>query len=105
MPIKLWNGRKPIIGHLRIVSSKCWYIVPPENPDQNSGQRAREAMMIDYANGSQRYKICDTKDSRVVMLRDGRFSELKIIQHTHTDEDDSLCTLEITDGHTIVNDP
>jgi transposase InsO family protein len=30
-PHEIWIGKKPDVGHLRVLGSKCWYTIPKEN--------------------------------------------------------------------------
>ena len=73
-PHHIWNGQPPILAHLRVFGSRCWYKVPKELV-KKLDNRSCEAIMIGYAQESKAYKLWDPKKGRTVVSRDVQFDE------------------------------
>ena len=73
-PHHLWKGLAPNLAHLRVFGSKCWYKIPPSKV-RKLDERAREAIMIGYADTSKAYKLWDVEQNKVVVSRDVTFDE------------------------------
>ena len=74
-PHHLWRGIPPNLSHLRVFGSKCWYKIPPSRV-KKLDERAREAVMIGYADSSKAYKLWDTEMNKVIVSRDVTFDEV-----------------------------
>ncbi|CAK9826054.1 Retrovirus-related Pol polyprotein from transposon TNT 1-94 [Anthophora retusa] len=75
-PFEAWIGRKPSVAHLREFGCRVYCL----NTNKQRGKfeaRAREGVLIGYAEQAKGYKIWLTKERKVEISRDVRFSERK----------------------------
>ena len=73
-PHHIWHGQAPDLSHLRVFGCRCWYMIPKSKVKKLSS-RAREAVMIGYAEQSKAYKLWDAELKRVIVSRDVTFNE------------------------------
>lgn len=73
VPFTLWFGRKPDVSNLRIIGSKCWYLVPKKFR-QKLDQRARQAFLVGYE-GEHAWRVWDKELNRVIISRNVVFHE------------------------------
>ena len=73
-PHHIWHGNAPDLSHLRVFGCRCWYMIPKSKVKKLDG-RAREAVMIGYAEQSKAYKLWDPKLEKVIVSRDVTFNE------------------------------
>jgi hypothetical protein len=76
-PHEIWIGKKPDVGHLRVVGSKCWYAIPKESV-KTLDDRTFKAIMIGYPKNTKGYKLWDINAQKVVISRDVLFEEVKL---------------------------
>ena len=86
-PFEIWHGRKPNLGHLRVFGSKCWYNIRT-NEAKKLDSRAREAILIGYAQRTRGYKLWDVSKQKVVVSRDVKFDETGSSDTDITEDDD-----------------
>ena len=85
-PHHLWHGHAPNLAHLRVFGSKCWYKIPPSKV-KKLDERAREAIMIGYADSSKAYKLWDDERKNAVVSRDVTFDEASIPQANNVSQE------------------
>ena len=73
-PHHIWMNSTPNVGHLRVFGSKCWYTLPKLEL-RKLDLRAREAMLLGYAQHSKAYKLWDGVLNKIVVSRDVKFDE------------------------------
>ena len=78
-PHHIWKHSSPVLAHLRVFGSRCWYTVPKEKL-RKLDARARIAIFVGYSEQSKAYKLIDIETRKVIVSRDVRFDEHSTVQ-------------------------
>ena len=73
-PFHHWHGNTPNLAHIRVFGCRCWYGVQ-KSKLKKLDSRAREAVLIGYADKSKAYKLWDPELKKVIVSRDVVFAE------------------------------
>lgn len=73
-PHHLWKRCPPIMTHMRVFGSQCWYTVPKQKL-QKLDSRSCPAIFVGYAEQSKAFKLIDLESKKVVVSRDVIFDE------------------------------
>ncbi len=68
-PFHLWTGKAPYLSHLRVLGSKCSYVVP-KCKLKKLYPRSKMAIMVRYSSQSKGYKLWDPECQTFVISRD-----------------------------------
>ena len=106
-PHHIWEGYAPILKHIRIFGSLCWYAIPKKSL-QKLDARGREAIFVGYAEQSKAYKLLDKETHDVIISRDVIFDEfatslfppmpretMKFFLDNENGDDDEIVSLDL----------
>ena len=89
-PHHIWMNAMPNIGHLCVFGSKCWYTLPKLEL-RKLDRRAREGMILGYAQSSKAHKLWDGELNKVIVSRDVKFDQSNCGTHdAQTNMDDFI---------------
>lgn len=71
-PFEFWKGKKPDVGHLRVLDSNCWHLLKKTGLNKLD-VRVREGTFVGYA--SKLYQIWDFEEGAIYAPWDVTFDE------------------------------
>lgn len=101
-PFYLWTNQVPMLSHVRVPGSKCWYVLPKRHV-QKLHSCSRQALFIGYCDISKAYKLLDGERKSIVISRDVIFDE-STIRKFGKDFGNSISTNDNTDDDYITLD-
>jgi len=80
-PYELWHGRKPQIGHLRVIWADAFVHIMKAKRSK-LGPRAQKLKLIGYHDDKKAYKLWNPTTMRIITSRDVIFDETVILSRT-----------------------
>ena len=86
-PYEIWFGRKPNVGHLRVIGSKVFVHIPAFKR-RKFDSKSKVGILVGYASQYKGYRVYDPEKEVTEVTRDLKFFETSFVDFTTEEDED-----------------